>query len=106
MIVITGTIPTRPEKRDAAIAAMVIMQEASLAEPGCNKYQFGFASQDPALAMIVEEWVDQAALDAHFATPHMATSVSRCAMLSPARGPSPATKCQAADRSAPEDFRS
>lgn len=72
MIVITGTIPTRPEKRDAAIAAMVIMQEASLAEPGCNKYQFGFASQDPALAMIVEEWVDQAALDAHFATPHMA----------------------------------
>jgi quinol monooxygenase YgiN len=72
MIVITGTLPTHAEKRDDAIAAMVTMQEASLAEAGCHKYQFGFSSQDPALGMIFEEWTDQAALDAHFASPHMA----------------------------------
>ena len=72
MIAITGTIPTHAEKHDEAVAAMVKMQDASLAEAGCNKYQFGFTAQDPGLAIIFEEWVDQAALDAHFATPHMA----------------------------------
>ena len=72
MIVITGTIPTRAEKREAAIEAMVTMQKASQAEAGCNKYQFGWAAEDPSIAIIFEEWVDQAALDAHFATPHMA----------------------------------
>jgi quinol monooxygenase YgiN len=73
MIVITGTVPTKADKRDVANAAMVTMQTASLAEPGCNKYQFGWSTQDPALAMIFEEWVDQAALEAHFASPHMTT---------------------------------
>lgn len=73
MIVITGSVPTKADKREVAVAAMVTMQEASLGETGCNKYQFGFAAQDPALVMIYEEWVDQAALDAHFAAPHMAT---------------------------------
>ena len=72
MIVITGTIPTHAEQHDAAVEAMVKMQDASLAEAGCHKYQFGFTAQDPALAIIFEEWLDQAALDAHFATPHMA----------------------------------
>ena len=66
MIAITGTIPTRADKHDEAVAAMIKMQDASLAEPGCNKYQFGFTAQDPSLAIIFEEWVDQAALDAHF----------------------------------------
>jgi quinol monooxygenase YgiN len=72
MIVITGSVPTRVDKRDEALAAMVKMQKASLAEPGCNKYQFGFAAHDPSIAIIYEEWIDQASLDAHFATSHMA----------------------------------
>ena len=69
---ISGTIPINPDQRDAAIAAATVMQHATLAEPGCNVYRFSFAIDDPGLVCIQEEWVDQAALDAHFASPHMA----------------------------------
>ena len=72
MIVIAGTVPTKPERREEIIAAAVAMMTASNAEPGCNSYRFSFAMDDPALVCISEEWVDQAALDAHFAMPHMA----------------------------------
>ena len=72
MIVISGTIPINPAKRDEATAAAVIMQNATMEESGCNAYRFSFAVDDPNLVCIQEEWVDQAALDAHFASPHMA----------------------------------
>ena len=72
MIVITGTIPYNPEKRDQAVSAATAMQRATLQEPGCNVYQFSFAIDDPSIVCIAEEWADQAALDAHFASPHMA----------------------------------
>jgi len=72
MIVIAGTVPTHPDRHDEIVAAAVVMMQASNAEPGCNAYRFSFAMDDPALVCITEEWVDQAALDAHFAMPHMA----------------------------------
>ena len=48
------------------------MQVATLQEPGWNAYQFSFAVDDPSIVCIAEEWADQAALDAHFASEHMA----------------------------------
>lgn len=72
MIVIAGTIPTKSDRRDEVVAASVVMQTATREEPGCKLYQFSFACEDPALVCIAEEWTDQEALDAHFASPHMA----------------------------------
>jgi len=72
MLVIAGTVPTKADRHDEVVAAASEMQRATLEEPGCNAYSFAFAVTDPALICIFEEWVDQAALDAHFATPHMA----------------------------------
>lgn len=72
MIVIIGTIPCNADKRDEAVAAATAMQLATLEEPGCNVYQFSFAIDNPSIVCIAEEWADQAALDAHFASPHMA----------------------------------
>jgi quinol monooxygenase YgiN len=42
------------------------------AEPGCLAYAFAEDVLDPGVVHIVERWADDAALGAHFATPHMA----------------------------------
>ena len=72
MIVIAGTVPIRADKRNEAIAAGNEMVSATLAEEGCHAYVFSFDIADPNLLRIHELWEDQAALDAHFASPHMA----------------------------------
>lgn len=41
-------------------------------EPGCLEYAFSQDMTDPTKMRIVERWVDEAALAAHFQTPHMA----------------------------------
>lgn len=61
-----------------AIAAMV---EASNAEEGCIDYTFAQDILDPSLMLIVEKWVDEAALVAHFQTPHMAAFQAAIAAL-------------------------
>lgn len=58
------------EQGREAIAQMVA---ASNAEPGCISYAFAQDLGDPGIIHIVEKWQDEAALLAHFATPHMAT---------------------------------
>lgn len=57
------------DKARGAIAAMVA---ASNAEEGCIAYAFTQDLGDPSILHIVEKWQDDAALAAHFATPHMA----------------------------------
>ncbi len=72
MIVIAGSIPTRADAREAAIAAAVEMQTATLEEPGCQQYVFSFDIADPCLVRLFEVWDDQESLDLHFTMPHMA----------------------------------
>lgn len=72
MLVIAGCIPIDPSKHDEVVAAATEMQRATLLEAGCAAYQFSFAVDNPGTMCIFEEWADQAALDAHFVTPHMA----------------------------------
>ncbi len=72
MIVIAGSVQINPDLRDVVIAAATKMREATVAEPGNLAYRFAFAMDDPNIVVLHEEWVDQAALDEHFATPHMA----------------------------------
>ncbi|WP_066532376.1 putative quinol monooxygenase [Erythrobacter sp. CCH5-A1] len=55
-----------------AMAAIADMVAASNAEEGCIAYAFTQDLLEPGLIHIVEKWQDQAALAAHFATPHMA----------------------------------
>jgi quinol monooxygenase YgiN len=56
----------------AARAAIADMVAASNAEEGCIAYAFTQDVLDPSVLHIVEKWRDEAALAAHFATPHMA----------------------------------
>jgi quinol monooxygenase YgiN len=58
---------------EPAMAAIADMVAASNAEEGCIAYAFTQDVLEPGILHIVEKWQDEAALAAHFATPHMAT---------------------------------
>ncbi len=53
-------------------AAVTMMRATKAAEPGCLEYAFSVDLAEPDLLRLVERWRDEAALTAHFATPHMA----------------------------------
>jgi len=72
MLVVAGTITLDPKQRAAAEAAFDRMRAATLEEPGCVSYQAYLDRHDPGTVFIFEKWQSQEALDAHFATPHMA----------------------------------
>jgi quinol monooxygenase YgiN len=72
MVIVTAHARLKPGARETAVAAALRMREASLAEDGCQEYGFWFAIDDPDLLLVYERWDDQAALDFHFTTPHLA----------------------------------
>ncbi|MEM9501803.1 MAG: putative quinol monooxygenase [Pseudomonadota bacterium] len=57
---------------EAGRKALTAMVESSRAEEGCLDYTYSVDVLDPTTLNIVEKWVDDAALVAHFQTPHMA----------------------------------
>lgn len=71
-LVIAGTIRVPPERLDAFRPHMIAMLEASRAEDGCLEYSYAEDVAEPGLIRVFEAWRDQAALDAHFQTPHLA----------------------------------
>jgi len=72
MLVILGTFRLPPEHLDRARPAMAAMVAASRAEPGCLEYGYAQDVLEPGLIHVKERWASQAALDAHFAMPHLA----------------------------------
>lgn len=71
-LVIAGTIRVPPENLEAFRPHMLAMLEASRAEDGCLVYSYAEDVAEPGLIRVFEAWRDQAALDAHFATAHLA----------------------------------
>ncbi|AWW74246.1 antibiotic biosynthesis monooxygenase [Erythrobacter sp. KY5] len=57
---------------DAGHDAFRAMIEASREEDGCLGYSYAVDILDASIFVIVEKWVDDAALAYHFQTPHMA----------------------------------
>jgi len=72
MLIVAGRVPVKPERRAQALAAAVKMARATQAEAGCRSYAFSSDLEDPNLFLVFEEWESEAALAAHFQTPHMA----------------------------------
>lgn len=73
MIVVNARIEATPETVAALKEAILAMQSATLKEQGCEDYTFSVELANPGAIRITERWTTQAALQAHFATPHMAT---------------------------------
>ena len=72
MIVVNAQIEATPETVAALKDAILTMQSATLEEQGCEDYTFSVELANPGAIRITERWTTKAALQAHFATPHMA----------------------------------
>lgn len=72
MFVVEGWVRLAPEDIARFTPAAIEMMRASRDEPGCIDYAFSVEVGEPGLLRVVEKWKDQAALDYHFTTPHMA----------------------------------
>lgn len=72
MLVIAGTVRVPPQNLERFKPHMLAMLQASRAEDGCLEYSYAEDVAEPGLIRVFEAWRDQAALDAHFQTPHMA----------------------------------
>ena len=71
-LIIAGTVRVPPENLDRFRPHMVAMMAASRAEDGCGAYGYAEDVAEPGLIHVFEVWRDQAAIDAHFVTEHMA----------------------------------
>jgi quinol monooxygenase YgiN len=72
MLLIVGTVRLPPERLDAARPVMARMVQASRAEDGCAEYSYAEDVLDPGLIHVKELWRDQAALDRHARSEHIA----------------------------------
>jgi quinol monooxygenase YgiN len=72
MLLIVGTVRLPAERLPEALPAMERMVKASRAEDGCLEYGYAEDILDPGLIHVKELWADQAALDRHFASAHIA----------------------------------
>jgi quinol monooxygenase YgiN len=69
---LTFTVRMRFEESDheAIQKNLIALTHGSRQEPGCVSYIAHFVSDDPTTVLIYEQYVDDAALEVHRATPH------------------------------------
>jgi len=72
MIVLNVKIETNPGTIAELKAAILTMEKASRAEPGCIEYVFSTEIGNPDNVRIIEHWKDIESLKLHFTLPHMA----------------------------------
>lgn len=88
MIIIIGRAEVDPVKAAALKPALAEMMRATFEESGCLSYSLAMEDDGgdgrPAILSIAERWESEAALKAHFASPHMAAfnAAAAGAMLS------------------------
>ena len=72
MISFTVRMTFRPEDLSDIAEILRELTAASRLEPGCVTYVPHFVDSDQATVVIYEQYKDEAAVDAHRATPHFA----------------------------------
>ena len=69
---VVATIPGKPEAAQALGGALSTLATATREEDGCLAYDVFESAAVPGTFVTVERWRDQAALDAHMTSPHIA----------------------------------
>jgi quinol monooxygenase YgiN len=82
MVIIQGIVRISEADTEKFRAAASVMIPATRAEAGCIAYSYAEDALEPGLVHIIERWRDQASLDAHLKTPHMAAFSAAIAGLS------------------------
>jgi quinol monooxygenase YgiN len=77
MICLAVTYLILPNRESEAVAFLQKLTPAARAEPGCRMFQAHRSLADPRRFFIYEQYDDQAALDAHRASPHYDSYVQR-----------------------------
>lgn len=77
MIEVIAVFKALPGKADALRDATVAVLKPTRAEVGCHQFVLHEDIDNPGTFFLRETWTDQAALDAHFATPHLQALVER-----------------------------
>ena len=72
MLILAGSVRLAPGTRPEAQASLEAMVEATRAEPGCIGFAFSFDALDEHLLRVFEIFEDEAALEAHRTSAHMA----------------------------------
>ena len=76
MIVLVAKYYVKPGMVETVIEKLREMGELVKAhEPGCALYQISRSQENPDFLLLYEQYVDQAAVDAHRATPHFQTYI-------------------------------
>jgi quinol monooxygenase YgiN len=69
MIVVTGSATAREDSLDAVRKLSLEHVRRSRQEPGCISHAVHVDCENPLRLVFIEQWVDRAALSAHFAVP-------------------------------------
>lgn len=71
-VIVAGVVRVPPANLSGLRPHMIEMIAATRAEAGCLAYSYAEDVAERGLIRVFETWSGQAALDAHFQTPHMA----------------------------------
>lgn len=74
-IKVIARITARADKVPEVRSLLLSLIEPTQEENGCIQYQLFQNKSDPTDFTFVEEWVNDAAIDAHLATPHVRSTL-------------------------------
>lgn len=69
MILVTGSVTTREDSFETVRRLSLEHVDRSRREPGCLSHAVHIDCENPLRLVFVEQWIDRAALLAHFAVP-------------------------------------
>ncbi|MDO8039614.1 putative quinol monooxygenase [Janthinobacterium sp. SUN137] len=75
-LTVVATIDAQADHTDAVRTALEAVVTPSRAESGCLRYELHLDNKIPTRFIMLEEWINKAALTAHYATPHFLTLVA------------------------------
>ncbi|HPF60302.1 MAG TPA: putative quinol monooxygenase [Candidatus Competibacteraceae bacterium] len=78
---VVARLTARPETVAALHTLLLSLLEPTRHESGCLRYELLQNAADPADFTFIEEWADEAALDAHFTTPHLQAVLAQAPSL-------------------------
>lgn len=81
VIIVTGSVRTRPDTAEQAVAISLEHVRRSRGEPGCLLHSVHRDVEDPLRLVFLEHWEDAAALRVHFDRPASSAFVDALAAL-------------------------
>lgn len=90
-VFVIARVVASPGAAEALRAVLASLIAPTRAEAGCIQYDLLRDREDPGVFTFVEAWADDAALDAHFETPHFRDAAAKIGPL--VAGPPDIRRC-------------